>query len=134
MGGFGTLTMNKIIWALFGNDEDGIYGTSEFFPSLPNPIRAIFWWCKNPFHNLTFHVIGFCGEYFESEGDYPKDVFSPSGWNVCIRYRPVNNRYYPFISYFGWIRFYLGWRERGNFGIKCTLNTSHIWQHLIGRA
>lgn len=49
--------MKKVLWALFGNDEDGIYGTADFLPTCPQWCRAVAWWLRNPAHNLCFHVI-----------------------------------------------------------------------------
>lgn len=116
--------MNKIIWALFGNAEDGIYGDLSFNPERKETaLIAIRWWFRNPFHNLTFHVIGI-PKPFISIGDYPWDVFNPKGgWNRVTRISAINQKRYKFISYIGWCKFYVGWRERGNFGIKLTLNT-----------
>lgn len=114
--------MNDLIWALFGNDEDGIYGDLSFNPKCEkSKWLAIKWWFRNPFHNLFFHVWS-VPKPFTSEGDYPKDVFNPNGgWNR-ITHTGANGKKYRFISYCGAIKFYIGWRERGNFGIKLTLN------------
>jgi hypothetical protein len=113
--------MRWLIWALFGNDDDGIYGDPVW-----NPLRekkwwiAMLWWVRNPFHNLTFYVLGITNKPFVRYGRYPSDNFAPvSGWNWCV----INYKWLwlPFISYVGWLgKFYVGWRERGNFGIKCT--------------
>lgn len=118
----------RIFWALFGNDDDGIYGDLAWNPSQSKDISyAIGWWVRNPFHNLTFYVIGLSTNPkteivydFKRYGRYPKDVFAPSGgWNWCvIKYKWL---WLPFISYQGWLgKFYIGWRERGNWGIKLT--------------
>ncbi|MDO6385575.1 hypothetical protein Q3Y64_04675 [Uliginosibacterium sp. 31-12] len=117
------MTASKwIAWALFGNDEDGIYGDASFNPGgRRDRITAVRWWVRNPFHNLTFHVIG-VPRPFVSVGDFPNDVFAPfGGWNRCVRIG-ANGRRYPFLSYIGRCKFYVGWRERGNFGIKLTRN------------
>jgi hypothetical protein len=112
----------KIIWALFGNDEDGIYGDLNWNPTQSKSAWiAIKWWFRNPLHNLFFHVLN-VPKPFTSYGDYPTDVFSPvGGWNRVWRIG-WNGKEYKFISYIGAIKFYIGWRERGNFGIKLTLN------------
>lgn len=112
------------IWAMFGNDEDGIYGDKSFNPEQKESIwLAVRWWFRNPFHNLFFHVWN-VPRPFITEGDYPFDVFNPKGgWNRLRHYSAYNNKTYRFISYVGWCKFYIGWRERGNFGIKLTRNS-----------
>lgn len=107
-------------WALFGNREDGLFGDLSFNPTRDKSLRVAFlWWKRNPFHNLTWHVIGVVGWPFKRYGKYPKDVFSPiSGWNyaviIFLGFIPL-----PFISYWSVNlgKFYIGWRERGAFGI-----------------
>lgn len=115
--------IKKVLWALFGNDEDGFYGDTSWNPEQKKSLWiAVQWWVRNPFHNLTFHVI--CPKSpFTREGSFPKDVFNPcgSGWNRCV-ITSATGKKFPFISYIGWCKFYIGWRERGNFGIKLTLN------------
>lgn len=50
--------MNKLLWVLFGNDEDGIYGTDIWRNGAPKIwLTAIQWWIRNPFHNLFWHVL-----------------------------------------------------------------------------
>lgn len=115
--------IKKLIWALFGNDEDGVYGDMSFNPEQKKSRWiAVKWWFRNPFHNFTFHVIG-VPRPFTSVGDCPRDVFNPQGgWNR-VAHKGANGKVYPFISYNGKVKFYIGWRERGNFGIKFTLNS-----------
>lgn len=53
---------NSIIWALFGNDEDGIYGTQKFrdewcWGARPCWWVAVLWWLRNPLHNLFIHSL-----------------------------------------------------------------------------
>lgn len=114
--------MSKILWALFGNDEDGIYGDASFNPERKKSVwLAVKWWWRNPFHNLCFHVLN-VPEPFTSVGDFPRDVFNPNGgWNKVIR-TDCNGNEHGFISYIGWCKFYVGPRERGNFGIRFTTN------------
>jgi hypothetical protein len=87
----------------------------------PNDKRRIFKWnMRNPFHNFTYYVIGMADKPFIRTGKHAAEVFNPEGgwnWAVC-KYRWVR---LPFISYQkGSFKFYFGWRERGNFGIKLT--------------
>jgi len=116
--------MKKLLWALFGNDDDGVYGDLNWNPNQEKTIkRAILWWLRNPFHNLTFYVFG-VPKPFTSKGDYPNDVFNPSGgWNNVLHIG-ADGKEYSFRSYIGWCKFYYGWRERGNFGVKFTIVTS----------
>lgn len=80
--------------------------------------RGVLWQLRNPLHNFTFHVIGIADKCFTRTGKFPDAVFAPDGgWNWAVaRYGWLR---LPFVSYNGerW-RFYLGWRERGNFGGK----------------
>jgi len=85
-------------------------------------LRNLLWYIRNPFHNFTNYVIGVRAysrdPSFIRCGHYPADVFSPNpGWNYSeIQYQGVR---LPFVSYWSdKFKFYIGWRERGNFGLK----------------
>lgn len=110
------------VWAFFGNADDGVIGDASFNPGRVDSWKIrLTWWFRNPAHNWCFYVIGMAGKAFVRTGTYPKDVFSPmSGWNVCvIHYRWLR---LPFVSYQGrFVRWYIGWRDRGNFGIKFNI-------------
>ena len=84
-----------------------------------DPGRKWKWYSRNPLHNFMFYVIGIADKDFTRVGRYAKEVFSPeaSGWNwAVIQYQWLR---LPFISYHcKYFKFYLGWRERGNFGAK----------------
>jgi len=82
--------------------------------------RRTWWGLRNPFHNFTFYVIGIADKDFDRTGTHPEHVFNPDGgWTRAVsRYRCWR---LPFVSYIrGDFKFYLGWRERGNFGVKLT--------------
>lgn len=127
-------------WMLFGNDDDGIFG--EFSKSgyrLNQDVcfsKALDWACRNPLHNFCFYVIGSAHRQ-NSEFTFVKlsrrhmDFFHylPQGHT---NFADTGTSFFvglhggkPFIS----LRlryspcwksdFYIGWRERGNFGIKC---------------
>lgn len=85
-----------------------------------DPERAQKWYFRNPLHNFDFYVIGIADKPFIRTGRFPSTVFNPNGgwnWAVCS-YRWIR---LPFVSYWhGDFKFYLGWRERGNFGLKLT--------------
>lgn len=80
--------------------------------------RVSKWYYRNPTHNFNFYVIGLADKTFRRAGRYPHDVFSPQGgwnWTVC-KYKWWR---LPFVSFQKKsFRFYLGWRERGNFGAE----------------
>jgi hypothetical protein len=114
--------LHWLAWAIFGNDDDGLTGPADFCPSLPAWLRATLWWLRNPFHNLAFYVIGVADRPFANSGRYPSDVFAPlAGWNWALRwYRHIP---FPFFSYWrAGFKVYVGWRERGNFGVKFNLS------------
>ncbi|MFA6543540.1 MAG: hypothetical protein WCS99_03890 [Limisphaerales bacterium] len=107
---------NPIWW--FGNVDD---------PEPPDwyrpgsPCRRPLWQLRNPLHNFTFYVIGIADRPFTRTGRFPDAVFAPDGgWNWAVA--GCKWVRLPFISYNGeWWRFYLGWRERGNFGGKVNV-------------
>jgi hypothetical protein len=124
-------------WVLFGNNDDGLFGEgANFCPQQPPTFsKALRWWCRNPVHNFCFYVIG-SADRVNSEFDILQIVDNKiSG----LHYRSVGYKTFasegtslyialhggkPFISlrlrYHPRYRadFYIGWRERGNFGIK----------------
>ena len=92
--------------------------------------RRWLWHLRNPLHNFTHYVIGVSDKPVTRTGRFPGAVFAPDGgWNWAVtRYRW---RLLPFISYEGrFARFYLGWRESGNFGGKLNLGTHDKLAHL----
>jgi hypothetical protein len=107
---------NPIWW--FGNVDD---------PEPPDWYRPgsrhrrWLWQLRNPLHNFTFYVIGVADRAFTRTGRHPEHVFAPDGgWNWAVtRLGWVR---LPFVSFNGErCRFYLGWRERGNFGGKINI-------------
>lgn len=110
-----TQKLNPVFW--FGNMDDPVpppsYRTND-------PRRVRRWYWRNSCHNFTFYVMGIADKEFTRTGRCPHLVFCREGgwnWAVC-RYKCVR---LPFISYQrGSFKFYIGWRERGNFGLKLT--------------
>ena len=104
---------NPLWW--FGNVDDP--EPPEWYRPGSSSRRWL-WQLRNPLHNFTFYVIGIADKPFTRAGKFPDAVFArDGGWNWSVaRYKCVR---LPFISFNGerW-RFYLGWRERGNFGGK----------------
>jgi hypothetical protein len=70
-----------LAWALFGNEDDGIYGQ---YPETR--WGAVQWWLRNPAHNLTFYVMGAAHLDHKRSGMWPFSVFAPGGqgWNCCV--------------------------------------------------
>lgn len=106
---------NPIWW--FKNDDEPVC-PSDLWTGRAPWYRQFRWFLRNPFHNFTFYVIGVADKTYTVSGQFPHDVFNPNGgW----KYHVVNYRWLwlPFVSYYGdkWM-LYLGWRERGNFGMK----------------
>lgn len=130
---------SKCSWALFGNEDDGIYGEdADFLPNDPNDdTKARKWWVRNPLHNFCFYVIGSADKVNDEITLFRA---SQNGLSA-FTYKPVGDTVFadkasslflglhgkkPFFSLrIGSRRrsfdFYLGWRERGNFGFKCCL-------------
>lgn len=110
--------MKGPIWALFGNDEDGYYGSgTSWNPDGEETIlRAIKWWIRNPAHNFTHHVIGIYGKDFTSEEVYSK----VPGWTKMQRH--LDGKTYPYWKYYNKWTFYFGWRQSGAFGMAFRKN------------
>lgn len=125
-----------ITWALFGNDDDGIFGEEVKRGKKRGALR---WFLRNPLHNFTFYAIG-SAERHNSEIDLLR--LTPTHLSL-LKYRYPGKSTFaaknesgiylalhggkPFVS----LRIihsktrksdlYFGWRHRGNFGIKCHL-------------
>jgi hypothetical protein len=93
---------------------------------LPNKkFRTAKWRLRNSFHNFTYYVIGIADKPFVRSGRHPDKVFNPEGhWNFAIcKYRFLR---LPFLSYHTRrVGAYIGWRDRGNFGLKFNVRTGH---------
>ncbi|MSS74978.1 hypothetical protein EXS73_02070 [Candidatus Pacearchaeota archaeon] len=118
-------------WALVGNDEDGIFGERGGYTAPPSFLSAGSWALRNPFHNVTFHVIGSADKTNHTAftllslgmdrvsvcTPYTTQYASGAGLNVQLHDAK------PFVSFYMplWKRrefqLYAGWRERGNFGL-----------------
>lgn len=127
-------------WMLFGNDDDGIFGEGD--KDNYNPERkALRWWLRNPLHNFCFYVIG---SAYRQNGQFTL-VDLRSQRNRFFKYQPTEGRDFEkketrfFLGFHGgkpfiylkllWGNrhqslFYIGWRERGNFGIRFTPNVT----------
>lgn len=87
--------------------------------------RAMKWRFRNPFHNFDFYVIGVADKKITRSGPYPEKISNPNGgWNFAVSRRKIV--VLPFISYQrGRFEFYLGWRTRGNFGMKLNFSSAN---------
>lgn len=129
-------------WALFGNDDDGLFGEASTSRRLsgcePGFCRALWWQLRNPLHNFCFYVAGQAESindqfvllnvsgcrcealsyHCEAESLFPEE-------GSCFTFAFHGGK--PFVGLR--LRFsrcwrsdlYLGWRERGNFGIKIPI-------------
>ena len=105
--------VNPLWW--FGNIDEPA-PPKNYKPLNAN--RSFHYVLRNPFHNFHFYVIGIADKNFVRLGRCPASVFNPhDGWNWAVsQYKWL---WLPFISYKrGNFKFYIGWREHGNFGIK----------------
>jgi hypothetical protein len=109
--------LNPAFW--FGNADDPVPPAS-YLPDDPHRQRKWYW--RNSCHNFTFYVMGIGDKEFIRVGRHAGAVFNPhGGWNWAVsKHRCLR---LPFISYQrGQFKFYIGWRNRGNFGIKLTFS------------
>jgi len=83
----------RVFWALFGNDEDSVIGDVRWNPERKDSwwVR-IQWWVRNPFHNLTHHVIGIYKKNFISTLVYKK--FLAFGILTKMRRSYLDRNYY----------------------------------------
>jgi hypothetical protein len=88
-----------------------------------DPHRLTKWHFRNPLHNFTFYVIGVADKPTTRSGRYPERIANPNGgWNFAVARRRIV--LLPFVSYERkYCSFYLGWRNRGSFGIKLNLHS-----------
>jgi len=126
-------------WTLLGNDDDGLFGEeSNYKPDLPIGIsKAARWFGRNPLHNFCFYVIGTSqkhnDEYILLKASstqiaaFKKSVKPSNFGDEETSFLAALHGNKPFVSLrIVWNKdkkseFYLGWRERGNFGAKCIL-------------
>lgn len=132
-----------LTWSILGNEDDGIFGEGPHANYKPcekiSTYKALRWFIRNPFHNLFFYVVGrntktpvrrfslfevtdqgfglFCGF---SRRSYTF-IGHRFGLQCCL------HQGLPLISFRSlWnirrkTEFYIGWRDRVNFGIKLRL-------------
>jgi hypothetical protein len=112
--------LNPIWW--FGNRNE---------PEPPDwyrpngSFRTLTWYCRNPMANFTWYVIGVADKETVRAGKYPDRITRPGGgWNFAVtKWKWLR---FPFVAYsHKSFVFYLGWRERGNFGAALRFNAQN---------
>jgi hypothetical protein len=116
---------NWLIWAFFLNELDGVIGDSRWNPERKDTFMIrLKWWLRNPCHNLTWHVLGFAQKPSTRVDFQLEDA---PGWNYAMTLIKNDIGYftlYPYCLYFSpKIKFYIGWRGRGTFGIKFNIKS-----------
>lgn len=128
-----------LTWMALGNDDEGIFGegkTAHF--KLYEPVsfqKAISWNLRNPLHNFTHYVIG------SADRQNSELTLIQLSQEECLffHYLPQGKTEFAgkgssfYLGFHGWKPFiscrlcysqnwqgewYVGWRSRGNFGIK----------------
>lgn len=129
-------------WALFGNEDDGIFGEETMlYPDEKADFKQFSYWSfiRNPLHNFTFYIIGTA--YLDND-QLTLLQLSTAGFD-SLSYRKKDKRVFTeentglFLALNGFKPFfslhltepvdfktYAGWRERGNFGLKLTIESS----------
>lgn len=124
--------LTAIPWALFGNDEGGIFGERDpYHTVLGEPLDVSFvgflrWWKRNSFHNLVWHTLKW------DAGDNALVLYARDETGSRFWFRAPQKTWYveeqrpqlyirlvaPLISWRGqkW-EGYLGWRHSGALGV-----------------
>lgn len=112
-------TVANLRWALFGNDDDGIYGPDWFNKGRETSWVAIKWWLRNPCHNLTFYVPPFGYALWTRVPGAVRVTATWYGKKTERKFCKVwNIKWLAFREFkTSWIEGYFGHRERGNFGV-----------------
>ena len=128
-----------ISWSILGNDDHGIFGEEhETVPQTDDKIssfRMLQWTSRNPAHNFTFYVIG-TAQYDNSEFTLLRASCEDIKFlkitthekrdyaGQCSGFFLALHGWRPFLSirldHWRSSKFYIGWRELGNFGVRLT--------------
>lgn len=112
--------LNPVWW--FGNLDD---------PAPPvwyrpdSEHRDFLWNFRNPFHNFDHYIVGIADKRFVRYRKVPgRSPNQTGGWDFAVARRKL--AVLPFISYQrDRFRFYFGWRDRGDFGIKLNFSDAN---------
>jgi len=100
-----------LIWALFGNAEDGPYGFLPRDETKPDPNwrATLAWWMRNPMHNLTHYTLA---RGYAVQRVVFGQVAAPNAlWPVGSVLLAINGL--PCLSFrAGPVEGYAGWRPR----------------------
>ena len=114
----GLAKLNPVWW--LGN-ENRPYDP-WFKPELSHEKRAAAYKVRNPGHNFTYFVIGVADRDFTRSGNAPDSVWNPDGGTNLTLIHAGPLIHLPCISHKGrFFEGYVGWRERGNFGLALRL-------------
>lgn len=92
-------------------------------------LRNLTWFFRNLGHNFTFYVIGVADKTTVRKGWYPTENSKPGG-GADVQVTEYGYLRYPFFSYKnGWMYFYCGYRERGDWGIELHFGNWHPDKH-----
>jgi hypothetical protein len=107
------------VWWLANNDDP--IPPAWYLPE--DKCRETKWRFRNPLHNFNFYVIGLADKTFHRSGRHPGRNSNPNGgWDFAVARKHII--LLPFVSYERKrCSFYLGWRERGNFGAKLNFHS-----------
>ncbi len=143
-----------LAWALLGNDDAGVFSEAHlplFNPNSPIGIpKALAWMLRNPLHNFCYYVIGSGGcqndEWTILKINRKQILFMKYNSKAHTVFGGRYTSFYlgfhggkPLISLrlaYGpkWKSdFYIGWRDKGNFGIKflpLTKISLAVWENL----
>lgn len=116
---------NSIQWALFCNDDGGIYGERDdewvaLGNTKQNTWTAFRWWLRNPFHNLFWHVIDWPREraFVLVDNDGAFYYREPDMWLESDHYQITLAPLFIGWRKGGW-QGYFGWRDKdGVFGLS----------------
>jgi hypothetical protein len=110
---------NPIWW--LKNNEDPV-PPEDYLPG--KRARKLKWNTRNSCHNFDFYVIGVSDRETVRSGKYPESIGNPhGGWNIAVtKYKRLRLLFVSYKSQH--VEFYLGWRERGNFGAKFNIRKS----------
>ena len=120
--------LNPLWW--LGNIDSPEPRNPDWLKGWPRWARIAVYRLRNPGHNFFYYVIGVADRdpiAYPRSGFAEPTVLAESGW-YWHYVKPGNGGLpRPFISYRGRrIEGYIGWRERGNFGIALRPSNSSL--------
>lgn len=131
----------KLTWAIFGNDDDGIFGEGAkvWWPEVAKEKAtfwiAVRWWCRNPMHNLFTRVIAWRRE--NVRGLYLRHSIDELSYRRFWFVQPQDSDFWPAYPEHSMLRIhlvppllmwretqarlpnegYFGWKPAGHFGM-----------------